>query len=352
MKKNRSFFAACCVAFLASAFLAACGQSGSASRESVEEFYRGNTIRIIVAGSPGGGYDVLSRLLARYMPKHIPGHPQIIIQNMQGGGSLLAANYVFNVAPKDGTVMGIYFDTVPLAPLLKFEGAKFDPLKVGWLGSLAKRDQTLVVVRSDAPATTFEGAKKTVVTLGSAGPNSATATYPLLLNELLGTKFKIIVGYPGEPETMLAMERGEVDGRAGTSWAQMKHDYPEKVAKGEIVPMIQLSLNPIPGLDHVPRAMDMAKSEQDLQVMKVVLGNQEFSRVYSVAEGVPEERLAALRTALEATANDPEFKKEAAVSMTDTLGFSRHEALEAFLKESYSLPKEIQDRAARYVGGG
>jgi tripartite-type tricarboxylate transporter receptor subunit TctC len=350
MKNIRTIFAAACAAILATAILTACGQNAD-KQQTVEEFYRGNPIRIIVGGSPGGGYDVLSRMLARHMPKYIPGNPQIIIQTMQGGGSLLAANYVYNVAPKDGTVMGIFFDTVPLAPLLKFEGAKFDPLKVGWLGALAKRDQTLVVVRSDAPATTLEGVLEKEVTLGSAGPNSATATYPLLLNELLGTKFKIIVGYPGEPETMLAMERGEVDGRAGTSWAQMKHDYPEKVAKGEIVPLIQLSLNPVPGLDHVPRAMDLAKNPQDLQIMKIVLGNQEFSRVFSMAPGVPEDRLAALRAALEATAKDPEFIKEAAVSMTDTLGFSRHEALEAFLKESYSLPQDVLDRAARYVGG-
>jgi hypothetical protein len=296
-------------------------------------------------------YDVIARVLARHMSKNIPGEPAFVVQNMPGAGSLVAANYVFNVAPKDGTVLGIYADPVALAPLWKLPGAHFDPRKVHWLGALAARDSSVVLVRADSPATTFEEAKTKTVVLGSAGTNGLTSTVPMMLNDLLGTKFKVVTGYPGYTETMLAIERGEVHGRAATGWDSMAREKPDWIAKGFVMPLVQLTLKPIAGLDHVPQAIAMAESDDDRRVLSIVLGAQQFAHIYSLAEGVPAERVEALRKAYAATARDPAFIEEARNSISDTIRFTPSEIIAAFIRDSYALPETIRARAARYSGG-
>lgn len=335
---------------LLAATLSAC-QRDDAHEKDVGAFYRGKTITIVVGFTPGGVYDVISRLLARHMSKNIPGEPTIVVQNMPGAGSLVAANYVFNVAPKDGTVLGSYADAVLLSPLWRLPGAHFDPRKVHWLGSLAARDSSVILVRSDAPATTMEDAKVKTDILGSAGANGWTSAYPLMLNELLGTKFKVVTGYPGYTETMLAIERGEIHGRAGTGWDTIALEKPEWVSRGFVKPLLQLTLKPIPGLDHVPMAIDLAANETDRRLLSIVLGAQQFAHIYSLAEGVPAERVAALRSALAATARDPVFIAEAKDQLSDAIRFTPAETIEGYVRDSYALPEHIRKRAARYSGG-
>jgi len=331
--------------------LTSCGPAEERPAQSLSEFYRGKTLTIIVGFTPGGVYDVSARVLARHLGKYIPGHPSIVVQNMPGAGSLTAASYVYDVAPKDGTVIGLYADGVPLAPLWRLPGAHFDPRSVGWLGALTVRDTSVILVRGDAPAKSFEDAKHIPVVLGSAGSNGINSTVALMLNDLLGTKFKVVTGYPGYAETMLALERGEVQGRAATGWDGIKREKPEWVATGFVRPLVQLTVDPIPGLEHIPRALDLVENESDRQLIAIVLESQKYSHVYSVAAGVPDERLALLRTAFAATASDPDFIADAKRLTTDKVRFTDYRAIEEFIRMSYALPEHIRSRASVYAGG-
>jgi len=332
--------------------LAACGDK-TPKQESVETFYRGKTLTIVVGSSVGGGYDNTARLVARHLGRHIPGNPSFIVENMPGAGSVLAANHVYNSAPKDGTVLGIFVDSVPLSPLWKQEGTRYDPREVGWLGSLASRAySSVVIMRSDAKVKSFADAKKMETALGSAGgPYSTTTIYPWLLNELVGTKFKIIYGYPGGAEVMLALERGEIEGYAGMNWHSLKKERPAWVENKFVIPIVQMTLESDPALPHVPLAIDDVHNEIDRQVMELALGLLRFARVFSVAPGIPQDRLAALRKAFDDMTKDPEFAAEADKVLLEGLTPSSHQAIEQFIREAYAVPEEVRSRAAKYMGG-
>jgi len=332
--------------------VASCGpQKGAAPANDVAEFYRDKTITIIVGSTSGGGYDSTARLLSRHLGRFIPGTPRIIVQNMPGGGSLLAANHVNNIAPKDGTVIGLSFDSAILAPLWQFKGAQFDPQKMHYLGSLTQRDKSVVIVRHDSPVKTLEEARTRVATLGSGGASSSTSAYAMLVNEMLGTKFKIVTGYPGNREVMLALERGEVDGRAATSVDGLEKEYPGWFAKGFVIPLILLSLEPIPELSHVPHAISLARNEDDRKIMRVALGLQRFGRIFYLAGDIPPERAKALQEGFQAMIADPSFAREGARVLDLPLDPSPPQRIQAYLQEAYALPEPLKERTARYIGG-
>jgi len=319
-----------------------------ASAQSPADFYKNKTIDIIVGYTPGGGYDLAARVLSRHIGKYIPGEPKVIVRNMPGAGTVLAANHVNNVAPKDGTVMGIYADLMPVAKLLDVPGVQFDPAKFSWIGSIASRGMPSVILRKDAPATTIDGIRKTEVLIGASGPD-ATSSYAYLLNDLLDTKFKVLAGYTGGTSQIdLAIQRGEVHGRASADWNERKH---LQLWTDLVVPVLSLSLLPStdPLWKHVPLAVDHAKSEEDRQIMELVLGTNKFFRAFSMPSGVPADRLAALRDAFAKTMKDPEFAKEFIVGAPGGLDVSTHDEIEAFIARINSFPPNVIKRAAKYV---
>ncbi len=328
------------------------GLAGVALADDVADFYKGKTINIVVGYSPGGGYDQVSRIMIRHLPKYIPGNPHMVVQNMPGAGTVIAANFVTHTSPRDGTVIGMYGDMMLVAPLLKLQGVQFDPRQFGWLGSFASRPTPVIFVRSDAPATTLEEAKVKEDLIGASGPD-ATSSYALLANDILGTKFKVIMGYKGGSSDMnLAIERGEVHGRASWDWFALNHDKPEWVPTGFVKVLVQLALerNPAPGLKDVPLAMDIAKTEEDKQILELVLGTGKFLRSYSLPPGVPADRLAALRKAFRDVTLDPEFIKEITGVYPPGVDYQGPDAIEGFMKKVYAFPPRVIERSARYVG--
>jgi tripartite-type tricarboxylate transporter receptor subunit TctC len=328
--------------------LSACGDF-TPKEQSAEEFYRGRTLTLIVGFSTGGGYDLLARTVARYMERTIPGNPTIIVQNMPGAGSLVAANHMFNVSPKDGSVFGIFIASMPLAPLWKVKEAQYDPLGIQWLGSLADNGASVVFVRSDAPATTLEEAMVKTVLLGSTGPGATTSAYPVMLNDLIGTKFKLVFGYQGTGQTMLAIERGEVHGRADNDWRSIVRGHPDWMAKNFVVPLVQLTLKPHPAIPNVPLALDYVKDEKDKEVLRLAFGAAQFTRAFSMAPEVPKDRVAVLRKAFEDIIKDPNFVREAEATIEQPLTIASAQEIDDFVRAAYALPEDVKDLAARYA---
>ena len=335
---------------VAAALVGAAFAQGVARGEDVADFYRGKTLAIAVGYGPGGGYDLAARTLAKHLGRHIPGQPQIVVRNMPGAGSVLAANYLHSTAPRDGSVIGSTNDAMLIAPLIKLQGVQFDPREFHWLGSMASRGTPIVYARSDGPARTFEEARRNVVLIGATGPD-ATASYPAMLNELLGAKFKVVLGYKGgTAEINLAIARGEVHGRASLEWQSLKHYQPDWVANKFVTVLIQMGLKPHPELADVPSAFDLAKNDEQRQIMELVLGTGQFLRAFSTPPGVPAERLAALRAAFQQTVVDPDFVRDMSqVSPLDVEYASPH-SIEAFLERVYKFPPHVVEQAARFVG--
>jgi len=329
--------------------LGACQPQAVNDEQSAEDFYRGKTVTILTGFSPGGGYDDAARVMARFLGKYIPGNPSVIVQNMPGAGGLVAANHLYNSAPADGTMIGLMADTAPLAPLWRPEAARFDSRDITWIGSMGPRGTSMVLVRSDAPATTIEEAKTAVDLIGATGPDSSTSAYALMLNELIGTKFKVILGYAGGSEIMLAMERGEVHGRTGYDWLSLNRDHPNWVRDKFVTVMVQLALKPNPLLPGVPVIVDLVKTEDDRRIVELVFGAGDFSRGFSAPPNLPPKQLAALRQAFKATMEDPEFRAMAG-KVIPRLEYAPPEAIEAFVQKAYATPKPILERAAKFVG--
>jgi tripartite-type tricarboxylate transporter receptor subunit TctC len=323
--------------------------SPPAAAQSVADFYKSQSVEIYVGYGAGGGYDLTARVLARHMSKYIPGNPKIIVRNMPGAGSMVAANHVNNVAPRDGTVIGVYADFLPVVKLLGLEGVQFDPIELGWLGAVTQRETPTLGVRSDAPATTLEGIKQKEVLVGSDGPG-ATSAYAFMLNDLVGTKLKVLTGYTGTSQIDLAVERGEVHGRATLDWVRTKTKT-DWIKKDFIKPVVLFSLTPSPDPDlkGVPLVVDLAKSDADRQVMELVLGTNEYFRAFSTAPGVPADRLAALREAFAKTMKDPEFAAEFTQATTGTVDYSEPKKIQDFMARVYKFPPDVIKRAAKYA---
>ena len=320
-----------------------------AAAQSVADFYKNKDVEIVVGYGPGGGYDLTARALARHMPKYIPGNPKVIVRNMPGAGSIVAANHVNNVAPKDGSTIGVYADFLPIVKLLALEGVQFDPIEINWLGAVTQRETPTLGVRSDAPATTLDGIKKTEIMVGSDG-TGATSAYAFMLNDLVGTKLKVLTGYTGTSQIDLALERGEVHGRATIDWART----PEKtdwLQRKLITPVVAFSLTPTddPDLKSVPLVIDLAKTEQDRQIMELVLGTNRFFRAFSTAPKVPADRLAALREAFAKTMQDKDFQEDFTKATVSVVQFSEPQKIQDFMARVYKFPPEVIKAAAKYA---
>ena len=299
---SRRTFASVCLAATASLAL-----PNVARADSVADFYKGKSINIIVGFGPGGGYDLYARTLAQHLGRHIPGNPSIVVQNMTGAGSVRAANFVYNSAPKDGTTIAAVNQNMPMYQLLGGKAAQFDASKLAWIGSMGGSNGLLYVWHT-SKTKTIDDAKKNVVILGGTGTNSDSHIFPTLINNLLGTKFKVVNGYSGgSKEVHLALERGEVEGRGGNAWASLKSSNKNWLDEKKITMLVQIGLEPEPELPDVPLLLDLVKSDEDKKVVTLVSLPTFLGYAHWVAPEVPADRLEALRAAYDATMKDPAF---------------------------------------------
>jgi tripartite-type tricarboxylate transporter receptor subunit TctC len=286
--------------------------STHALADAVADFYRGKQIRIVVRTTPATDYDQYSRLLARFMGKYIPGNPSIIVVNMPGAGGITAANYMAQVAPHDGTVMGIVSQglaadqALGMSPQLRANLREFN-----WIANMIFSNQLLVVWHT-SPTRTLEDAKQRVTTIGTTGAGSASVQYPAFYNNVLGTRFKLITGYTGGQHIDLAMERGEVEGRGTNPYSSYMGSHPTWIPQKLITPLVQAGIEKEPALPDVPLITDLLARAEDKPLLQFMARASTVGRPLATTPGVPAERVSALRAAFEATIKDPDFIAAAA----------------------------------------
>jgi tripartite-type tricarboxylate transporter receptor subunit TctC len=315
--------------------------------QSVEDFYKGKTVNLIIGYSVGGGYDLYGRLLARHIGRHIPGRPNIVPQNMTGAGSLRAAQYIYSVAPKDGTAFGTFGRTIAATPLLTPATAQFDSTKFTWVGSVTNEVSTCVTWHTSAVKTWSDILAKDIA-FGGEGPGADPDVYALLYKNVFGAKIKLVTGYHGTNDTTLAMERGEVDGLCGMSWSTLKSRHLQWMNEKKINIIIQAALKKQPELANVPLAIELTRDREQLSILKLFLTSQEMARPFAAPPGIPEDRKAALITAFELTMKDPEFLAEAQKLNMDVNPLGTR-TIDGLLAELYATPKGVLEKAAQAI---
>jgi tripartite-type tricarboxylate transporter receptor subunit TctC len=298
----------CLRAASAIACLLVMSSSPLAGAETPAEFYGGRQVTLIVPTGPSGGYSVYGQYLAHHLGNHLPGKPTVVIKYMPGGGGNTAANYLYKVAPKDGSVVAEMFSTLPVTQALHPAGADFDATKFSWLGSIAPMINVVSVLH-DAPAATLEDARKKPVVIGATGKSADLYIYPKLMNAILGTQFKIVLGYADSGSVLLAMESGEAQGVAMglEAWRVTR---PEWVKDNKVVMIAQNGLKRDDQIPNVPTLVELARTPEDKEVMEFVAVPPVLGRAFAAPPGIPQDRLAALRKAFEDTMKDPAFVDE------------------------------------------
>jgi tripartite-type tricarboxylate transporter receptor subunit TctC len=291
------------------ALIAAVLAPTTAAPQAVSDFYRGKQVRVLIGYSAGGGYDTYARLLARHLGKHIPGNPTVVPQNMPGAGSLTLTNFLYNVAPKDGTVLGTIARGMAMEPLLGGEGTQFDATEFSWIGSL-NNEVSICASWYTSKVKTVEDLRTTELIVGGTGSGADTDTFPIVMSNLLDAKIKLISGYPGGNDILLAMERGEVDGRCGWSWSSVVANRKDWLAEKKINILVQMALHKHPDLPDVPLILDLADSDDESMALELIFARQVMGRPYVAPPGIPAERREALRRAFLDMVEDPEFKAD------------------------------------------
>jgi len=328
---------------LAGAVLAMLGLAGAARAQSPQEFYKNRNVDEYVGYSTGGAYDFYARVIGRHMGRHMPGNPGLIPRNMEGAGSLRLANWLYRVAPRDGSAFGTIGRGIAFDPLLIGKGDQFDAVKFNWIGS-ANNEVSVCVALKDSGITKFEDLFTKELTVGGTGTSADTDQFPRVLNGVLGTHFKIVEGYPGGSEVLLAMERGEVSGRCGWSWSSVKSTHKSWIDEKKMIVLVQLSLNRHPELPDVPLVTDFAKTDEQRQILKMVFARQVMGRPYVAPPNVPEDRVAALRKAFMDTMVDPAFVTEADKAQLEINPVSG-EDVDKLVKEVYATPPDVIAKA-------
>jgi tripartite-type tricarboxylate transporter receptor subunit TctC len=273
---------------------------------AAQDFYRGKTVTISVGFAAGGGYDAYARVLGRHMARHIPGEPTIVVRNMPGAGSLQLVNYLYSVAPKDGTEFGHFDPTLIIAPLMDPEKNKYDSSKLSWVGSMATATNTCIAWQG-TPAQSWEDLLTKEVSFGLTGHDDVLYTDTAIVRNMFGAPIKTVLGYTGTNEIRLAMERGEIQGTCGFSWSSLKTTAGELLSAGKIKILVQFAITANQELATVPLIMDKAKSAKDKDALKLIFASQTAGRPFTAPPGVAADRLTILRRAFDATMKDSEF---------------------------------------------
>jgi tripartite-type tricarboxylate transporter receptor subunit TctC len=320
--------------------------------QSAEDFYRGKReLNLITSSSVGGGYDQYSRLVGRYMTKYLPGNPTVIVQNMVGGGGIRAANYLYNVAPKDGSVYCLIDRGMPTAPLVYGDKSKaqFESVKFSWLGSLM-RETGMGVLSGRSVVKNIEDAKRHEIFFGSTGPETDPAMYVRLINDLVGTKIKVIHGYKGQPEQFQSAEKGEIDGLFMSGWSGPGRAYVlDRMGRGEMRLMLQMAPQRDPRHTDIPAILDLVSAADDRAIVQLVLDRMVLGRPFIAPPGVPADRVALLRKAFRQAVEDPELRADAEkqkLAIDPTWG----EEAEAVINRLYTTPTKVVERMRGIVG--
>ena len=306
-----------------------------------ENFYQGKTIQLVVGYSAGGGYDTFARTVARHLGNHIPGNPDVVIRNVPGAGSLVAMNQLANTAPKDGTYIGSIARGLAYEPLFGNEQAQFDPNEVNWLGSVAS-EVSLCVVSTDSDIETYEDLYDNELLVGATGSGGDSNVFPRVLADTLGFKMNVVAGYPGSADIVLAFERGEVEAICSWSYSSNKETRDSLIEAGDARIIFQMALQKHPELPDVPLIIDLAENEEQRQALTLLFGRQQMGRPFIAPPGVPEDRLAMLKAALEATVNDPAFLEDAANQNLEIDWFSGDD-IQSLVAEAYGYPQNVVD---------
>jgi tripartite-type tricarboxylate transporter receptor subunit TctC len=313
----------------------------AARAQSVEEFYRGKTINMILGYPGGGSNDLYARTVSRHIGKHIPGNPSSVMRNMPGGGSLVAANHLFNVAPRDGTTLGLIAPTIPLEERLGAPNVKFKSTEFNWIGRVAP-GVNMAFVMSTSPVKTIQDTFTREVLLGASGRSSTVAIYPAVLANVIGVKFKMVMGYAGSTTAMLAMERGEVEGHS-TSLEIVRAVHPDWLADKKITILVQFALKRHPELADVPMSWELGRNPEEQQILKVVANATEVGKMIMAPPDLPANRLHALRRAFDATVKDAEFIADLKAARIE-LGPMPGEQLQKLVEEVGNVSPAILDK--------
>ena len=318
----------------------------SAHAQSVADFYKGKNVAVAIAFSPGGGYDLYARTLARHMGKHIPGNPTLVPQNMPGAGGLRVAQFYSQAAPKDGLDFGTFTRMAGIAPLFD-PSQNYDSSKLTWLGAITD-SVSVCVTWHTSPVKTWKDFLEKPVTLGGTGPSGELDIFTNLYKNVFGANIKLVSGYPGTAEIMLAMERGELDGVCGIDWTSIKAQRQRWIKNKQINVIAQAAFRKDPDLPNVPLIMELTKDPEKLQILKLFVSAHEFARPYAAPPGIPPERAAALIAAFEATMKDEGFLAETAKHQMEVAPVSGTR-LAGMLAELYKTPEAILAKARSLI---
>jgi tripartite-type tricarboxylate transporter receptor subunit TctC len=316
-----------------------------AGAQSVAEYYAGRQVNLIVGFNPGGAYDPYARTLARHLPKHLPGSPNIVVRNMQGAGSVIAANHLFNVSPKDGSEFGLIAASAAIEPIFSVRPVQFNGRSFTWIGS-ANDEPGVCFSWHTAKFTTAQDLFDKELVIGASG--TSNLDFPLALNAVVGTKMKLVRGYNGTASIMIAMERGEVEGICGMVYAAVQAAHPDWLTTKRVRTLMQIGLERNPKLPDVPFVMDFAKTDDDKRVLRLLVGWTIMGRPFLAPPGIPEDRKVALRQAFDATMRDRAFLEDAAKVRLDISPITG-EQIEKFLTDVYSTPKALVERAGKIL---
>lgn len=326
--------------------LAAVLAAGTAAAQAPGPTLAGRTVTVIIGFGPGGGYDLWARTIARHLGKHLPGNPTIAPENMQGAGSYRAANFIANVAPKDGTAIALISRDAVLGPLTGAPGAQFDATKLSWIGTPATETNICIAYNTSA-VKTVEDLKTKELVLGDTGIGTGTHSYPKALNDILGFKFRLVGGYPSSADVFLAMERNEVQGIC-ESYDSVLVRRPDWISKHTIAVLFQGGSSPNPELKDVPFVVDLAQKPEDKQAIEFLYAGQGIGRPFVAPPGLSPEVLKMLRDAFDATMKDPDFIAEVKLRKL-TMDPETGDKLEALVKKTYATPKPIIDRVGKLI---
>jgi tripartite-type tricarboxylate transporter receptor subunit TctC len=324
------------------AILALLLAAAPATAQSVADFYRGRTITVSVGLSAGGGYDLHARVLAKYFGRHVPGAPAVVVKNVPGAGGLTLVNALYTTLPRDGSELATFERGITLEPLLDSAQARFDPLRLSWIGS-TDNDASTCLSWHTAGVKTMDDLMRQELIVGGTGSTAIANTYPRLLNAVLGTRFRVIPGYPGANDALLAMERGETQGFCSLGFSTLEAIRPGWMAEHKVNIFVQLALKKSSEHPEVPLALDFAKTDADRAAIALIVSPNLFARPFAAPPAVPGDRLEALRKAFEETVSDPDYLAEAkARSLHVELVTGRE--LDAVLRRIYATPGEIVAR--------
>jgi tripartite-type tricarboxylate transporter receptor subunit TctC len=329
-------------------FATAFALSTAVQAQSPEQFYKGKTVVVYSGHSASGAYTAYARMLERHVGKYMPGTPTLVMKIMEGGTGLTLANWIYNVGPKDGTAFGIFHERMGLEPLVSPQGTQFDGRKFTWIGSMAKQTSVCFTYQ-DSKVRSVEDAKTISIPVGSDAAAASDSVMPRMMNAMLGTKFQIIRGYSGG-DLMLAVERGEVQGRCGFGWASLKATKPDWIQNKKINILAQFSYKPHPELSDVPVMMDLVSKPEDKRALQLIFATQEMGRPFAAPPGIPADRAAALRQAFQSALKDSELQAEAKKQNLEIDPISGEE-ITKLLVDLYETPKDIVERVNGFRQG-